>query len=122
MRLPGLSAAPGAWLSEAGIFALTSRYEGFPNVLGEAMAAGLPVVAMNCLSGPAEMIRDDRDGLLVPADDIAALALALDRLMGDEGLRRRLGMTAREAASQWAPGRVFAQWTEVVTKSAATKR
>lgn len=116
-RLPGLSAKPGGWLREAGVLALSSRYEGFPNVIGEAMAAGLPVVAMNCPSGPAAMIDDGVDGLLVPADDVSALALALDRLMSDEALRHRLGQAARHKARQWAPERIFAQWTAVMLEA-----
>lgn len=122
VRLPGLSARPSAWLNEAGILALTSRYEGFPNVIGEAMAAGLPVAAMNCPSGPAAMIDDDQNGLLVPADDVTALAQALDRLMGDEALRHRLGQAAREKALQWAPERIFAQWTQAILEAAGKRR
>lgn len=122
VRLPGLSARPSAWLHEAGILALTSRYEGFPNVIGEAMAAGLPVAAMNCPSGPAAMIDHDQNGLLVPADDVAALAQALDRLMGDEALRQRLGQAAREKARQWAPERIFAQWTQTILEAAGQRQ
>ncbi len=73
--------------------------DGVPNVLIEAMACGIPVVA-TAISGIPELIEDGVTGLLVPADDAAALAAAIERLLGDEALRRRLG----EAASR----RVFA--------------
>jgi glycosyltransferase involved in cell wall biosynthesis len=96
---------------------LSSRYEGFPNVLGEAMAAGLPVVAFDCAFGPAEMIEHEGNGLLVPANDTGALAAALDRLMGDERLRERLGQAARSSAARFSPGAIIARWDEIVTQA-----
>ena len=114
IRMRGLSAQPGGWARDAAAFVLSSRWEGFPNVLGEAMACGLPSVAFDCAFGPAEMIRDGHDGLLVPAEDQAALERALDRIMGDATLRERLGSNAREIGQRLAPPRVAAEWTRLL--------
>src|SRR5206468_11997538 len=98
MFLPGTGNSAGLY-ERAGVFATATRVEGFPNVLLEAMASGLPVVATDCHSGPREIVRDGVDGLLVPVDDVAALAGSLDRLLGDEALRRGLETRAPDVLS-----------------------
>lgn len=114
VRLRGLSDHPGGWIAETGVFVLSSRYEGFPNVLGEAMAAGLPVIATDCAFGPAEMIDDGVNGLLVAAEDCGALADALDRMLRDAALRKRLAAAAPGVAEKFAPARVAAAWDDVL--------
>ena len=121
VRLPGNSRSPGEWVGQADAYVLSSRYEGFPNALGEAMAAGLPVLSCDCDYGPAEMIRAGEDGLLVPAEDGAALSAALDRLMGDAELRMRLGSAARAAAERYEPRMVTAQWDDVLARVSADR-
>jgi glycosyltransferase involved in cell wall biosynthesis len=101
-------------LQRAGIFALTSRFEGFPNALAEAMAHGCAVVATNCPTGPAELISDGASGLLVPVDDVAALTGALDRLAADAGLRRRLGRAAEQAVTPYRVDRIVQQWNRLL--------
>lgn len=77
------------------IFAFTSSSEGFPNVIGEAMSAGLPVVAFDCVAGPAEMIMDGNNGFLVPLFDYEIFQQQLSRLMSDEALRKKMGVNAK---------------------------
>jgi len=76
--LPGFTTTPGDWYESANLFALSSDYEGFGNVLVEAMHCGLSVVATDCPHGPAEVLGNGRWGRLVPVGDAAALAGAID--------------------------------------------
>jgi glycosyltransferase involved in cell wall biosynthesis len=88
------------WLSRASIFVLPSLSEGFPNALCEAMAAGLACVSFDCDAGPRDMIVDGRNGLLVPVGDTQKLRAAVNLLLNNPGLRRKLGSNAREIRMQ----------------------
>ena len=74
---PGFKVNPFAYMSRASVFALPSRYEGFPNVLIQAMACGTPVVSTDCRSGPREILEDGKWGHLVPAGDWRAMSKAI---------------------------------------------
>ena len=119
---PGVSERPGGWIADADMFVLSSRFEGWGLVLGEAMAAGLPVVSFDCEWGPAEMIRDGEDGLLVADGDVVALADAMARLCGDPDLRDRLGARAKVAMERFAPDRIVARWQDVLDEALGTRR
>lgn len=114
VSMPGRVADPMPHLAAAHAFALPSRYEGFPNAMLEAMACGLPVVAFDCPSGPAEIVAHERNGLLVEAGDVPRLAAALDRVMGSPGERMRLGDNAREIAVALAPERILERWSALL--------
>jgi glycosyltransferase involved in cell wall biosynthesis len=118
VALPGQTAKPGAWLDHAGIFALTSRYEGYPNALAEAMAAGLAVVATACPVGPRTMIRHEVDGLLVGNGDLSELTQALGRLMSDPALRRRLGAVSRGSGRAQPYDQAIAAWSDLILRTA----
>ena len=104
LRLPGFSATPGDWYHTADAFALSSDYEGFGNVLVEALHCGLPIVATDCPYGPAEILERGRWGRLVPPGDEAALTQALRAaISGDSdrsALRRRAEYFSVERAVQ----------------------
>src|SRR5690606_13579899 len=90
--LAGFQANPYAWMSRAGAFVLSSRWEGFGNVLVEAMACGTPVVSTACPSGPEEILEGGRWGRLAAVGDADGLAEAMDRTLRDEqrpDVRRR---------------------------------
>ena len=110
VSLPGRTTQGDAALAAASVFALTSRYEGFPNVLLEAMTHGCACVATDCDSGPAELLVGGRSGLLAPVDDTAAIAGALRQLMGDRELRTSLGTAAQEASARFSPECVLDHW------------
>lgn len=114
--LRGMSPRPGSWVEGADIFVLSSRYEGFGNVLGEAMAAGLPVVSTFCDFGPDEIVAHGYDGLLVATENPSALAQGMGRLMEDAGLRERLGRSAAIAARRFAPENVLPLWDKALAQ------
>ncbi len=116
VKLCGISHSPEEWVSSASAFVLSSRYEGFGNVLAEAMVGGLSVVAYDCEFGPREIIQNGVNGLLVPAEDVMALASGLNQIMGNSELRTRLGNAARAVAQRYDPDAIVNQWEEVITR------
>jgi glycosyltransferase involved in cell wall biosynthesis len=79
--LYGFAENPYAFLKRAAVYVLSSKYEGFPNTLLEALACGISAVATNCPSGPAEMLENGRFGRLVPVEDVTAMAEAIQETM-----------------------------------------
>ena len=104
----------------ASIFVLTSKQEGMPNALMESMVSGLAVVSTDCpCGGPAELIEDGMNGILISVDDEKALAEALDKLLSDEEYRNRLGENAKELIDKVHPEIVNRQWLSYIE---STKR
>ncbi|HEY6693519.1 MAG TPA: glycosyltransferase family 4 protein [Solirubrobacteraceae bacterium] len=94
VELMGRTQELGEAMAAGSIFVVSSRFEGFGMVLVEAMSHGLPVVSFDCRHGPHDIIRAGRDGILVPAEDVAALAAALLELIREPDRRRALGEAA----------------------------
>ncbi len=112
--MPGIVKNVDAHLRKADIFALASRFEGFPVALGEAMACGVPAIATDCLSGPREMIHDGTDGMLVVADNVDALAVGLDLLMSDPGKRQYFSHYAPRILDRFGVDRVMTMWNGAI--------
>jgi glycosyltransferase involved in cell wall biosynthesis len=114
VRFPGRVALPAPVLRRADLFVLSSRYEGFPNALLEAMAVGLPVIATDCPSGPAHIVRNGVDGILVPTEDVGALAAAIAALMDDEVRRKLLGDRATSVTRLFGVERIMETWESLL--------
>jgi glycosyltransferase involved in cell wall biosynthesis len=115
VHLPGRAGNPGDWYARADLYVMSSRFEGFPNALVEAMAHGLPAVSFDCETGPADIIREGVDGYLVPpAEGAEGLARAMETLMGDDEKRHGTGKAAVAVRKRFAPERVMAAWDEVL--------
>jgi glycosyltransferase involved in cell wall biosynthesis len=111
-RVPGL----GEELARSSIYALSSRLEGLPLVLIEAMSKGVPPVAFDCPTGPAELITPGEDGLLVPAGDVAGLSRALRELIEDAELRNRLGERALITARGYTLEAIGPRWDDLLAE------
>jgi glycosyltransferase involved in cell wall biosynthesis len=107
-------------LRDALVFAFPSRGEAFGIALLEAMAAGAPAVATH-IGGIPEFASNERNALLVPSDDPAALARALARLASDEPLRERLALEARKTAAELTWTRVTDQYEETYIRALQTR-
>jgi glycosyltransferase involved in cell wall biosynthesis len=114
VRLAGQVARPSHILGQADLFVLSSRFEGFPNALMEAMACKLAVISTDCPNGPRDIVRDGVDGLLIPPDDVNALAKGMDRLMANPAERLRLGTRATEVVERFSIDKIMSMWDELV--------
>ena len=112
----GFQANPWKYIARADVFVLTSRYEGFGNVLVEAMACGVPVVATSS-SGTREILSAGEDGLIVERHEPGAVAEALERILGDAALRRRMSEAARRHADRFAVASIAAAYERVFAEA-----
>lgn len=98
---------------ESSIFVLSSRFEGLPLVLMEAMSTGLPSVSFACPCGPRDIIHDGEDGILCKNGDIKSLAAGICRLIEDEPLRKEMGQKAAQSIQRFTIDRIMQQWDEL---------
>lgn len=94
------------YYGRASIFAFTSSSEGFPNVIGEAMAAKLPVVAYDCIAGPSDLIENEKSGFLIPLHDKKMFAEKLTILMENEEMRMEMGEVAKQAIQSFSSKKI----------------
>lgn len=119
VELPRHVPAMLAEMERASMFVLSSRWEGFPLVLIEAMSKGLPIVAFDCPTGPAELVEHGVTGLLVPPEDVDGLAAAMLELIRDEEKRRRFGAAALERAEDYMLERIGKEWDALLSEVTA---
>jgi glycosyltransferase involved in cell wall biosynthesis len=110
IAIPGIAGNVGEWYARADLYVMSSFYEGFPNALAEALAHGLPAVSFDCDTGPRDIIRHGIDGLLVPLGSAGELQVALDRLMGDDELRKTLAARAVDARERFSIKKIAYMW------------
>ncbi|MGY6162078.1 glycosyltransferase [Paraburkholderia strydomiana] len=122
----GFCANPSPYIRQAELLVLSSRYEGFGMVLGEAMALGTPVLSTDCPTGPRDLLEGGKAGLLVPPGDVDAMALAMERLLTETELRRSLVQAASQKVASFAPAsanqRMLALASRLLKEKAATSR
>lgn len=104
---------------KSSLLVMSSHYEGFPMVMIEAMACGLPVVSFDYKCGPKDIIQHGINGLLVPDGDIKALANAMMEVMADEAYRRMLSQNARKVVDTYSEEAVMRQWIRLFTSITA---
>ncbi|WP_430934262.1 glycosyltransferase family 4 protein [Saccharicrinis sp. 156] len=102
---------------KSSIFAFTSSSEGFPNVIGEAMSAGLPVVAFDCVAGPSEMIKDGYNGFLVPLFDRSTFENKLSLLMDNEEVRAEQGANALKSIRDFTKEKICDSFHSFISNS-----
>lgn len=112
--MPGLVKNPYDYLKKAELYVLSSRYEGFPVALCEAMVSGTAAVSFDCKTGPREIIREGVDGILVPPGDVGKLADSMAMMIGDERKRREYSSNARQIAERFGPDKVMGMWDTVI--------
>ena len=113
VSMPGVVGNLDDWYKSSDLFVMTSLFEGFPNTLVEAMAYGLPVVSVDCDTGPRDIIRHKVDGLLVPQNDPEALVSALTELMSNESLRLQYANHAVGIRERLSMIKIVALWEEL---------
>lgn len=113
VALLGFQPNPWKFMARGDVFVLTSHYEGFGNVLIEAMAVGLPVVA-TASYGTRDIVSDGVDGLLVDAHEPGAVASAVERVLRDAAVRTRMASAARATAEKYALATVVDRFERVI--------
>lgn len=116
VHMPGWTARMSEEMANSDLFALSSAYEGFGNVIAESLAVGVPVVSFDCPSGPGDIIRHGVDGLLARPMDPQDLADCLDRVMGDKDLRLRMGARAVEVLERFPMSRTLELWDDLFAR------
>ena len=109
----GFQRNPFKYIARSSLFILSSLYEGFGNVIVEAMSLGLPVISTDCPSGPSEIIEHGKSGILVPPKDEGALEQAILNLLTDDELRRQLSHGARMRAQYFALNKMTERYSSV---------
>jgi GalNAc-alpha-(1->4)-GalNAc-alpha-(1->3)-diNAcBac-PP-undecaprenol alpha-1,4-N-acetyl-D-galactosaminyltransferase len=118
--LPGAIASPAGTLKKADLFVLSSRWEALPMALIEAMACGRGVVATECMGTAADWLRPGENAIVVPTEDAARLAAAMEGLMQDPDRRRLLGENAAAAVRPFELDRIVGRWETLLDEATAT--
>jgi len=111
--MPGFILNPIPALKSSTLFVLSSRYEGFGMVLLEALAAGLPVIATDCISGPAEILENGKYGILVPPENPQALAEAIFSILTKPSLLLYYKEKASQSIINYMPDKVIIKWDQL---------
>lgn len=119
VKLNGPTKNIGQEYSESSMIVMSSHYEGFPMVMIEAMACGLPAVSFDFKCGPRDIIKEGENGLVVKDGDIDGLAKAMMALMRDEELRRKMGENAKRVVETFSEAKVMDKWVRLYEETIA---
>lgn len=119
VKLNGPSKNIGQEYSDSSILVMSSHYEGFPMVMVEAMACGLPAVSFDFKCGPRDIIKEGENGLVVKDGDIDGLAKAMMTLMRDDELRRKMGENAKRVVETFSEAKVMDKWVRLYEETIA---
>ncbi len=114
ISLPGATKHLHIEYAKAKIFVLSSRVEGFPNVLLEAMSQGMPTISFDCNSGPSDIVVNRENGVLVPANDIDEMGMAIKELISNERLCNHLADNASKTADRYSIEKISKQWVDTM--------
>jgi len=113
VELVGVTNEVSRYYKEAEVFCLSSRFEGFPMVLLETLAFGLPVVSFDCDTGPEEIL-ENTGSILVPQNDINQLAYSLVNMMSNDEQRKNISVKSKEKAEVYQPKNIISQWIDLI--------
>jgi glycosyltransferase involved in cell wall biosynthesis len=120
VSLPGVTKSIDEWYASSHLFCLSSRWEGFPNALAEALAHGLPAVGFAGCAGVRDLITPGVTGFLAPGNgDVDALAETLGKAMDNAEVRRQMGSAASESVRSFHPGQVLSRWEDLLSEVAS---
>lgn len=119
VKLNGPTKNIGQEYSESSMIVMSSHYEGFPMVMIEAMACGLPAVSFDFKCGPRDIIKEGENGLVVKDGDIDGLAKAMMTLMRDDELRRKMGENAKRVVETFSEAKVMDKWVRLYEETIA---
>ena len=105
------------WYEKSSIFVLSSKKEGFPNVLIEAMAFGCAVMSFDCPYGPGEIIDDGVNGILIENQNKEKLKEAIEKLIEDENLREKLGKNALQVREKYSIDKIAKEWEGIIKEA-----
>lgn len=119
--LPGFVENPYSFMKRSDVFVLSSQWEGFGNVLVEAMACGCPVVSTNCPSGPAEILEDGEYGIIVPVGDVDKIAEGIVSVLNSKALREELSNKALKRANEFSVEKAVDKYLQIFSEVAMEK-
>jgi glycosyltransferase involved in cell wall biosynthesis len=122
VRFLGFVENPWAYIAKARLFVLPSRWEGFPNIVCEALACGAPSLVTNCDFGPSEIVKHGESGWVVPVDDVDALSRSMGMLLGEPELAARLASRGRDRVLQFDLQEMVRAYTALFIEQAMQKR
>jgi GalNAc-alpha-(1->4)-GalNAc-alpha-(1->3)-diNAcBac-PP-undecaprenol alpha-1,4-N-acetyl-D-galactosaminyltransferase len=121
VHLPGRVPNVNDYLAQADLYVMSSRFEGFPMALCEAMAIGTPVLSTDCLSGPREIITNGVNGVLVPPHDVDALATGIIETISNPELIAQIAHNAPQIIDRFGLDRVMEMWADLIKESIGSK-